>query len=97
VSTGEFENIKRAVQFDRVQVAIPISWIRSKRYAVLDSSQLDILHQLQTQNVICCTPPTDDDDAYALAMARREDYRARVRKFNHSQGGSIVEVVSNNT
>lgn len=79
----------------RVQVVIPTSWIRSKRYAVLDSSQLDILHQLQTQNVICCTPPTDD--AYALAMARREDCRARVRKFNHSQGGSIVAVVSNNT
>jgi len=71
----------------RVQVVIPTSWIRSKRYAVLDSSQLDILHQLQTQNLICCTPPTDDDDAYALAMARREDSRARVRKFNHSQGG----------
>ena len=44
--------------------------------------QVEILRELQYQNMLCCAPPTDDDDAYAIAIARREDSRSK-RRYSH--------------
>ena len=42
--------------------------------------QIEILQDLQSQNRLCLSPPTDDDDAYAITIARREDKKAKDRR-----------------
>jgi hypothetical protein len=43
-------------------------------------SQWDILNALQTKGLIVASPPADDDDAYALTIARREESRSLRRQ-----------------
>ena len=42
--------------------------------------QIQVLQKMQEENVLCCSPPTDDDDAYCIAIAMRIDARSRVRR-----------------
>ena len=72
----------------RVQIVIPTYWLRKKPKhgtnssdnALMITEQLEILQRLQSQNLLLCSPPTDDDDAYAIAVARREDARSQKRR-----------------
>jgi hypothetical protein len=48
--------------------------------------QLEVLKDLKAQGLLLASPPTDDDDAYALTVARREDARAHLR----GDGGGFV-------
>jgi len=71
----------------RCQVVLPTQWMKRKPLphdaangnAIMVTEQIDILNELDAQNILCFSPPTDDDDAYAIAMARRESYRAQLR------------------
>lgn len=42
--------------------------------------QLEVLKDLKERGLLVASPPQDDDDAYALTIARREDARS------HAQG-----------
>ncbi len=72
----------------RVQIVIPTYWLRRKpksgnnasENALMMTEQMEILQSLQSQNLLLCSPPTDDDDAYAIAVARREDARCQSRQ-----------------
>mmetsp|Transcript_26095 Transcript_26095/g.30306 ORF Transcript_26095/g.30306 Transcript_26095/m.30306 type:complete len:302 (+) Transcript_26095:158-1063(+) len=72
----------------RVQIVIPTYWLQRKE-------QMEILEQLKYQNLLLCSPPTDDDDAYVIAVARREDVRSKARNSSHQQ--STLELHSNHT
>eukprot|EP00557_Chaetoceros_sp_GSL56_P002647 CAMPEP_0176497250 /NCGR_PEP_ID=MMETSP0200_2-20121128/11621_1 /TAXON_ID=947934 /ORGANISM="Chaetoceros sp., Strain GSL56" /LENGTH=439 /DNA_ID=CAMNT_0017895245 /DNA_START=65 /DNA_END=1381 /DNA_ORIENTATION=- len=76
----------------RVQVVVPVYWMRRKppttsngyggplrNASVVSTQQLDILNRLKEQNILCCSPPTDDDDAYCISIARRIDARFQAR------------------
>ena len=52
--------------------------------------QLEILQELQSQNRLCLSPPTDDDDAYAITIARKEDKKAKNRRME-VQNSSLNE------
>ena len=45
--------------------------------------QLEVLHDLKARGLLLAAPPTDDDDAFALTAALREDAR-------NPQGGGFV-------
>ena len=90
----------------RVQIVIPAYWLRRKPRqgdnasdnAMMMTEQVEILQQLQSQNLLVCSPPTDDDDAYAIAIARREYTRAQMRHNNYlssiSNMSTTTEVMS---
>lgn len=81
----------------RVLVVLPASWFRSKprpgdsnnnsSNANMMAERLEILHDLQQTGRIVSSPPTDDDDAYALTIAQREVARAAAR---NGQGPGYV-------
>lgn len=64
----------------RVLVVLTSSWLRLKPQpgdpnpssARMHTSELDVLHELKEQGLLVLAPPTDDDDAYAITIARRE-------------------------
>ena len=76
----------------RIQIVIPMYWLRKKPRqgdnssdnALMMTEQVEILEKLQAQNLLLCSPPTDDDDAYAITIARREDRRS-VRRHSSNQ------------
>jgi hypothetical protein len=80
----------------RVLVVLPTSWFRSKprpgdanrNSSMMQTPQLEILHDLKAQGLLVAAPPTDDDDAYALLIARREQARAQGR--SNGQGPGFV-------
>jgi hypothetical protein len=41
------------------------------------TDQVEILNDLKARGLLVMAPPRDDDDAYALTIARREHYRFR--------------------
>ena len=43
--------------------------------------QIAFLQNLKDSNIVCCSPPADNNSAYAIAMARREDGRARQKNY----------------
>lgn len=68
----------------RVLVVLPASWLRRKPQAgdassdsnaLMQTEQLDVLEDLQRRGWLVAAPPTDDDDAYVLTIARREAKR----------------------
>ncbi|KAL7529325.1 hypothetical protein ACHAXR_002905 [Thalassiosira sp. AJA248-18] len=75
----------------RVQAVVPISWYRLKpnsadHYhlqnrgrgdsdAKMVTEEVEELRNLRQQGFLVACPPGDDDDAYALALARREEDR----------------------
>ncbi len=87
----------------RVLVVLPTWWLRLKPRAgdVMDGNakmqtpQLEILQQLKAQGVLVTSPPRDDDDAYALTIARREHVRARQAPQHYQQQGPSGFVLSN--
>lgn len=48
----------------------------------METTQLDVLNDLKARGLLVAAPPRDDDDAYALTIARREDTRS------HQRGGA---------
>jgi Zc3h12a-like Ribonuclease NYN domain len=65
----------------RVLVVLPAPWLR-QNIVVNDSNndqhqqqRLQILHELRQAGLLVMAPPTDDDDAYCLTIARRENAR----------------------
>jgi len=63
----------------RVLVVIPAHWLRRKpqpgdcvrNNALMETTHLETLQKLMDRHLLCMAPPTDDDDAYMLAIARR--------------------------
>mmetsp|Transcript_26075 Transcript_26075/g.38587 ORF Transcript_26075/g.38587 Transcript_26075/m.38587 type:complete len:430 (+) Transcript_26075:102-1391(+) len=76
----------------RVQVVVPQYFMRRKprdgnnysANALAPLPQLDILNSLKDQNILCCSPPTDDDDSYCIAIARRIDAKFCARRKGSS-------------
>jgi hypothetical protein len=71
----------------RVRVVLPASWFRRKpnegdpdrSNAAMHTEQTDALLELKRRGLLVASPPADDDDAYALALARREAARVSSR------------------
>ncbi len=69
----------------RVSVVIPSYWLnRNPKYnsnsTIQASDQIAILSSLKEQNMLMCSPPTDDDDSYCIAIARRIDNQFKNRR-----------------
>ncbi|KAL3940806.1 MAG: hypothetical protein SGBAC_004722 [Bacillariaceae sp.] len=81
----------------RVLVVLPQYWMRKKprpgdstsQNAMMETNQFDILKDLDDKGLIVASPPTDDDDAYALTIAKREELRA-VRQRNGEGPGFVL-------
>ncbi|CAJ1949484.1 unnamed protein product [Cylindrotheca closterium] len=81
----------------RVLVVLPQYWMRKKprpgdtssQNAMMDTNQMDILKDLNDKGLIVASPPADDDDAYALTIAKREEMRA-VRQRNGEGPGFVL-------
>jgi Zc3h12a-like Ribonuclease NYN domain len=77
----------------RVKVVLPASWFRRKpnahdpdrSNARMQTDEQDALAELQRRGLLVASPPADDDDAYAIALARRESARTvqRCRALHH--------------
>jgi hypothetical protein len=78
----------------RVLVVLPQYWLRKKprpgdtssHNAMMETAQSDILNHLDDQGLIVSSPPADDDDAYALTIAKREEVRALRRRNGEGPG-----------
>ena len=66
----------------RIQVVLPSSWEHSKFRSILETQKSQILQQLIEKKMLCFAPSTDDDDAYMLAIAKREDTRGKMRRLD---------------
>jgi hypothetical protein len=73
----------------RVLAVLPQYWFRSKprpgdsnqfNNASMETPQMEVLHELKAQGFIVASPPADDDNAYALTTARREERRSLKRR-----------------
>jgi hypothetical protein len=74
----------------RVLVVLPQYWFRSKGgWSIVRAEHQNILNILQAQGLIVASPPADDDDAYALTIARREEARS-LRRTNGEGPGFIL-------
>jgi len=81
----------------RVLVVLPQYWMRKKprpgdtssQNAMMETNQMDILKGLNDKGLIVASPPADDDDAYALTIAKREEVRA-VRQRNGEGPGFVL-------
>lgn len=81
----------------RILVVLPQYWFRSKPNAGSKSSswndkmtshpeQVAILNNLEKKGLIVASPPADDDDAYALTIARREESRSVQKRRGEGPG-----------
>ena len=77
-TTGKVEPDVRGLQVAcayfhacRVRIVLPASYVRNA-----PTDRYDILTQLQTEGKLVPSPPKDDDDAYCLTIAQRENRRA---------------------
>ena len=78
----------------RVLVVIPAPWFKKKPRdgdaaqgnALMMTPQLEVLRDLKSRGLLVAAPPRDDDDAYALTIALREDARTR----NLGGGGFVL-------
>ena len=80
----------------RVLAVLPASWFRAKprdvsisQNALMETDHLEAIEVLQKAGILVSAPPTDDDDAYVLSIAQRENVRAAQR------GHGPAYVVSN--
>lgn len=55
----------------RVLIVLTQSWLRQQHHS--DHSQQEVLQQLRQRNRLVTAPISDDDDAYALQIAQREN------------------------
>jgi hypothetical protein len=80
----------------RVLVVLPQYWFKTKprppgdytntHKASMETPQMEILHELKSMGLIVASPPTDDDDAYALTIARREEARSLAKRNGEGPG-----------
>ncbi|KAG7363164.1 Zc3h12a-like ribonuclease NYN domain containing protein [Nitzschia inconspicua] len=79
----------------RVLVVLPQYWFKAKprtgdnsldSNALMETPQLEILNDLKSKGLIVASPPTDDDDAYALTIARREEMRSLTKRNGEGPG-----------
>lgn len=79
----------------RVLVVLPQYWFRSSKSrpgisnhwnSTMGTAQQEVLNALQSKGLIVASPPADDDDAYALTIARREESRSLRRKGGEGPG-----------
>lgn len=84
------------LQWDiRVIIVLPAPWFRLKPRAgdtnsdnaLMLTEKVEALNALKDKGLLVAAPPRDDDDAYALTIARREHARAKERG---EQGGGHV-------
>eukprot|EP00980_Cylindrotheca_fusiformis_P012014 scaffold2844_cov123-Cylindrotheca_fusiformis.AAC.7 len=82
----------------RVLIVLPQYWLRKKprpgdssshQNAMMETAQHDILKNLDDRGLIVSSPPADDDDAYALTIAKREETRA-LRQRNGEGPGFVL-------
>ncbi len=76
----------------RALVVLPQYWFRensNNRSANSLTQKLEILGDLKAKGLIVASPPTDDDDAYALTISRREEMRSR-RPPRNGEGPGFV-------
>ena len=76
----------------RALVVLPQYWFRENdknRSANSLKEKLEILGDLKAKGLIVASPPTDDDDAYALTISRREEMRSR-RPPRNGEGPGFV-------
>ena len=71
----------------RVLVVLPQYWLTKKprqgdhiSSSLMITPQLEVLQELKSLGLIVSSPPTDDDDAYALTISRREESRSLQRQ-----------------
>jgi hypothetical protein len=72
----------------RVLVVLPQYWFRSNNNN--DNNKLEILGALKVKGLIVASPPTDDDDAYALTIAQREENRSLKEPRNGDGPGFVL-------
>lgn len=79
----------------RVLIVLPQYWFKAKprsgdrsisSNALMETPQLEILNDLKIKGLIVASPPTDDDDAYALTIARREEMRSLSKRNGEGPG-----------
>jgi hypothetical protein len=78
----------------RVLVVLPQYWFRTKprpgdvmgTNATMETPQIEILNDLKARGLIVSSPPTDDDDAYALTIARKEETRSLSKRNGEGPG-----------
>jgi hypothetical protein len=77
----------------RVKVVLPASWFRRKpsegdpdrSNAAMHTEQTDAIDELKKRGLLVPIPPSDDDDAYALALARRQAVRVSSSSYKGFQ------------
>ena len=72
----------------RALVVLPQYWFREDDRS--PASKLMILSDLKERGLIVASPPTDDDDAYALTISRREEMRSRKPPRNGEGPGFVL-------
>eukprot|EP00579_Thalassiosira_antarctica_P013200 CAMPEP_0201938290 /NCGR_PEP_ID=MMETSP0903-20130614/41146_1 /ASSEMBLY_ACC=CAM_ASM_000552 /TAXON_ID=420261 /ORGANISM="Thalassiosira antarctica, Strain CCMP982" /LENGTH=429 /DNA_ID=CAMNT_0048479523 /DNA_START=97 /DNA_END=1383 /DNA_ORIENTATION=+ len=91
----------------RVQAVVPISWYQLKPRptdhhhlknrsrgdsdAKMVTEEVEELRNLRQQGFLVACPPGDDDDAYALALARREEDRLMEQQGMHQDESMGME------
>ena len=78
----------------RVLVVLPQFWFRSKGGGggwnpTVRAEHQHVLNVLQEQGLMVASPPADDDDAYALTIARREEARS-LRRLPQGEGPGFI-------
>jgi len=56
----------------------------------MHTDQLDVLHELLQEGLVVASPPTDDDDAYVLTIAQRENARRNLQPHGVASGAGYV-------
>lgn len=78
----------------RALIVLPQYWFANKNNnrstTITQTPQLEILSDLKERGLVVASPPTDDDDAYALTIARREESRSRKPPRNGEGPGFVV-------
>ena len=108
-SEPDVDGIDIAVQYFlqrglRVLVVLPAQWMRKKpslgdllqENAMMQTSQLDTLTRLKSQGLLCLSPPTDDDDAYIIDIARKADSTMEKHSHIHSHTHTHTHSHTNN-
>lgn len=73
----------------RALIVLPQYWFRGNNIN-RSAPQLEILGDLKAKGLIVASPPTDDDDAYALTISRREEARSRKPPRNGEGPGFVL-------
>lgn len=64
---------------------------RYRSDALMVTDEVEELRNLRSEGYVCACPPGDDDDAYALALARGEEDRAARSSLLNAPSGAEVD------